>query len=916
MSLQKQEQDRREHSSATDIVVPFTALRRDALALVGGKGANLGELTGAGLAVPPGFCITTVAYEIVASEAGLEAVLDAHSVGDSSDSEHLAQAARNCLLGASVPARVTEAVSEAYRNLGAGEPIPVAVRSSATAEDLPFASFAGQQDTYLNIVGSEAVLDAVRRCWASLWTDRAVSYRASLSIDQRSVRLAVVVQRMIESSVSGVLFTANPLTGKRRQAVIDANPGLGEAVVSGATNPDHFVVNTATAEIVEQHIGDKRVIIRGTEGGGTTRTETSDGNTGACLSDEQVRALAALGAQVEAHYRAPQDIEWAIDPAGKLWLVQSRPITTLYPLPDNAPDTDDVLRAYFSLNVFQGVYRPLTPMGIAVFRLFGSAIAGLFNLPPRDPLRGPSIFVEAGGRIFFDVTPALRTAIGRKFLLSAAQVGEARSGALFQQLTTDPRLSLVPTPRWRLIRALGSLLEKTRAPIYVIQAWLWPSTVQKRMARVSAWLQSLSDEVTEASAQNKADLHDRLAALEQLLPSKVKSVFRVVPPVMISGLGSYALSGRLLKDIAAPDEMRIVLRGLPHNPTTEMDLELWALAQRVRGDAVAAQAVREMPSERLAQQYHEGTLPSTLQQGLGEFLHAYGHRGVAEIDLGLPRWSENPTHILGVLANYLQLKDPDLAPDRQFQRGAQEAEVMVATLTRRAKRKNWLRGMLAGFFLKRTRALAGFREMPKFCLVLLLAYIRRSLLSIGKAMEQGGWLKNADDIFFLTLPEVRAALMGEDMHQLVLERRANYDHEVQRRHIPRVLLSDGTEPTVASQAGDSTEGTLKGSAASPGIVTAQARVILDPTGARLEPGEVLVAPSTDPGWTPLFLTAGGLVMEMGGVMSHGAVVAREYGIPAVVGVAGATERITTGQQITVDGAAGTVITETVKRAIE
>ena len=282
MSLQKQEQERSEHIGATNVVVPLTALRRDELALAGGKGANLGELTGAGLPVPPGFCITTVAYEMVASEAGLDAILDAHNAPGSGDSGHLAEAARNCLLGASMPASVAEAITEAYRVLGAGEPIPVAVRSSATAEDLPFASFAGQQETYLNIVGIEAVLNAVRRCFASLWTDRAVSYRASLGIDQRRVRLAVVVQRMVESSVSGVLFTANPLTGKRRQAVIDANPGLGEAVVSGATNPDHFVVNTATAEIVERRIGDKQVIIRASEGGGTTRTETSAGRGSVC----------------------------------------------------------------------------------------------------------------------------------------------------------------------------------------------------------------------------------------------------------------------------------------------------------------------------------------------------------------------------------------------------------------------------------------------------------------------------------------------------------------------------------------------------------------------------------------------------------------------------------------------------------
>ena len=239
-----------------------------------------------------------------------------------------------------------------------GDDVPVAVRSSATAEDLPQASFAGQQDTYLNVVGAEAVVDAVRRCWASLWTERAVSYRATNGIDPRAVRLAVVVQRMVDAEVSGVMFTANPVTGKRRQTVIDASAGLGEAVVSGAVNPDHFVVDTASGEILERQPGDKRVAIVAVPGGGTHQVEPAGGEDELSISDAQVRALAALGARVEAHYGAPQDTEWAIDGEGGIWLLQARPITTLFPLPAGAPDPDDDLRVYFSASVAQGVYRP------------------------------------------------------------------------------------------------------------------------------------------------------------------------------------------------------------------------------------------------------------------------------------------------------------------------------------------------------------------------------------------------------------------------------------------------------------------------------------------------------------------------------------------------------------------------------
>src|SRR3989442_4495690 len=320
MSIQSQPQQN--SGIQPDIVLPVASIDRTLLSIVGGKAANLGEMVRAGLPVPPGFCVTTTAYALVAGGANLEPILAELATTRADDTARLAElaaVARASLLSAPIPTTVAEAITKAYRALGDGEFIPVAVRSSATAEDLPYASFAGQQDTYLNVVGVEAVLDAVRRCWASLWTDRAVSYRANNGIDHRSVRLAVVVQRMVDASVAGVLFTANPLTGRRRQAVIDASPGLGEAVVSGIVNPDHFVVNTTTGEIVERRLGDKQVIIQSTPGGGTKSHERATQSQEACLSDIQVRALAELGSQVEEHYNAPQDIEWAIDAPGNIF---------------------------------------------------------------------------------------------------------------------------------------------------------------------------------------------------------------------------------------------------------------------------------------------------------------------------------------------------------------------------------------------------------------------------------------------------------------------------------------------------------------------------------------------------------------------------------------------------------------------
>lgn len=906
MELEQQEQRGSEPTGPAEIVLPLTAVRRQMLVLAGGKGASLGELISAGFSVPPGFCLTTVAYQQGAQAAGLDAVLAAYLPEGGTESPEqlaeLARAARVCLQCAPLPEQVVVSLVEAYHILGKGLPLPVAVRSSATAEDLPFASFAGQQETSLNVVGPDALLSAVRDCWASLWTERAVSYRAGLGIDQRSVRIAVVVQQMVEAEVAGVLFTANPLTGRRRQAVIDANPGLGEAVVSGATNPDHFVVTTSTGEIVECRPGDKRVIIRGVAGGGTERLDEVDRSHDLCLSEAQLRTLAALGAQVEALYGTPQDIEWALDQAGHFWLTQARPVTTLYPLPESAPSGDDTVRVYFSANVLQGVYGPLTPMGIATFRLIGSTIAKIVGFPPRDLQHGPGAFTVAASRIFIDVTAALRHSFGRTFLINVVgRFAEARSVDLFRQAVTDPRLALNSRSPLPLLRVAFHLLIKRGLILYLFQVLFRPAAARARVARIEARLRTPDVLPVGADATAYLDAYERL--LQKDTVSRILSIFPAIPV----GFAAYGLARRLLKDLATPDELQRVIQGLPANPTTEMDLALWGLFQQIQSDPEVVRALRDQTPWQLAQAYRMGRLPAVLQQGLMDFLSRYGHRGVAEIDLGLPRWSEDPSHLLGALANYLRLDDASLAPDIQFQRSVQEAEATVAALTRRAmQRSRWL-GMRVGFCLRRARALIGWREMPKFCLVLLLARARKLLWTVGDALAQAGRIDVSDDIFFLTPQEARAALAGADMHEVIHERRTNYQQEGRRRHIPRVLLSDGSEP--APDPVETLSASLRGTPASPGRVTARARVIVNPTGAHLEPGEILVAPSTDPGWTPLFLTASGLVMEMGGAISHGAVVAREYGIPAVVGVPGATERITTGQRIILDGSEGTVTLE-------
>jgi rifampicin phosphotransferase len=349
-----------------------------------------------------------------------------------------------------------------------------------------------------------------------------------------------------------------------------------------------------------------------------------------------------------------------------------------------------------------------------------------------------------------------------------------------------------------------------------------------------------------------------------------------------------------------------VLRGLPHNITTEMDLKLWELTEEIRNDELSRTAFTDVAAPDLLQRYRDRALPPVAQRGLQGFLRRFGHRAVAEIDLGMPRWSDDPSYLLGVISNYLRLDPDDLDPVSQFRAGEAKAESMITSLMTRAAERSRLRARLAGWTLRRVRQLVGLREAPKFLLIMALATMRQQLKEVGRQLADAGTIDHVDDVFFLDLGDARRGLAGENLRALVAERREAYEQELKRRHIPRLLLSDGTEPEAVAVETVRTDGALAGSPASAGTVTGRARVVLDPVGAHLEPGEILVAPSTDPGWTPLFLTAGGLVMEMGGSNSHGAVVAREYGIPAVVGVPEATHKIETGQLITVDGAAGLV----------
>jgi pyruvate,water dikinase len=534
-------------------------------------------------------------------------------------------------------------------------------------------------------------------------------------------------------------------------------------------------------------------------------------------------------------------------------------------------------------------------MGREPFRLMGEMLAGAFA--GRRPKGGPvySPIVEAGQRLFVDITPAVRDPVGREIVERLTAVAESRSSVVIGKLALDARFAPRSGSRLASARRILPLVVRSRVPIFALRILRSPDATRDRYVREI-------ERVTHIDLPPTATSAERLDAVEKLIRVTPRFVMPRLLGLVVAAMLSYAAASRLLGDRASRQELQSLTMGLPHNPTTEMDLALWALATEVRVDPASQEALLERPAADLATAYRDGALPGRLQEGLAAFLARYGFRSIGEIDLGVPRWSEDPAHLLGAIANYLQLGEEAMAPDEQFERGAREAEALIATLLGRVRgpRRHALR-----FFLGRVRAMMGSRELPKYTLIRRLFTPMRELMKpVGEELAVAGRLDSGDDIFFVTLAEARQALAGADLRETVAARRATHAREHARRHVPRVLLSDGTDAEAALV--DVPEGALRGSPASPGVVTSTARVILSPNGARLMPGEILVAPSTDPGWTPLFLTAGGLVMEMGGMMSHGAVVAREYGIPAVVGVTGATERIATGEEITVDGSAGVV----------
>jgi pyruvate,water dikinase len=878
------------------LILPFSEIRAADLPLVGGKGANLGELTHAGFPVPAGFCLTTRAFQrfmaaCPESEA-LYALLDAVTSDDLETVRRVGEQVRRTLRQTPIPAEIAEAVGQAWREVGVEH--AYAVRSSATAEDLPGASFAGQQDTYLNVRGEAALLDAVRRCWASLFTDRAILYRCENHFSHRDVQLSVIVQHMVMAEKSGVLFTADPLTGHRHTLAIDATFGLGEALVSGRVSPDSYRVDKRTRTILERRIADKQVAIYPEEDGGVRQvTVPPEQRQATVLSDEQILTLTDMGCRIEAHYAAPQDIEWAMAD-GRTFLLQARPITSLYPI-DGLQSPDGTLHIYFSVGHQQNMTRAMAPLSLTYFP----------HLLPVEPLArrlGYPVLRASGGRLFGDITAALRHPLLRKGIFGLL--------AQFDALAPETLQIAMGRPEFGGPHGIHISFAGIKGVVGVLrQVWyaLWRQDltgfIDKTNALIDGFVAKTEDRLQEAPAGQA-----QIQAVQDALPTAFPFMLNWIPQFVAGEIAKRLLT-RFGRKWLTPEEVEALTLGLPGNVVAEMNLAIGDLADLARRSPQLTAWFSHLGDDSRAWLEQAAQLEGSgpFLAAWDDFLNRYGARGPAEIDIMMPRWYEEPLPLLKIIAAHLQEEPGDHRT--QQQKLVQEREAAARKLLEQAGRG--LAGRLRVRPLKRLlyvmTEVGGLREHHKFMVVRMLALIKEVLKQNARLLTEDGKLGRADDLWFLTWDELMGIWDEEstDWDAQIAQRRIDLER-YQKLTPPMVITSDGETPVVQYRVDDAPPGALLGNPVSPGVVEGVAHVVHDPQTDTLTPGEILVAAYTDPGWTPLFINAAGLIMEIGGAMNHGSVVAREYGIPAVVGVRGATQKLRTGQRVRVDGNRGVV----------
>ncbi|MEB4783335.1 phosphoenolpyruvate synthase [Paenibacillus jamilae] len=864
------------------LVLDFQEMDNTQLLLVGGKGLHLGALAKMeGMQVPEGFCVTTVGYQKALEQNEMvHALLDQLTtlkVEDREQIDEVSKKIRQAIMEVAIPSDVVKAVAHYLSQFG--NEYAYAVRSSATAEDLPHASFAGQQDTYLNIIGKESILEHIRKCWASLFTERAVIYRMQNGFDHRQVYLSVIVQRMVFPQASGILFTADPINCNRKLLSIDAGFGLGEALVSGLVSADYYQVQDGV--IVNKRVETKKVAIYGRKEGGTeTKQLSPDQQKTQTLTDQQILQLARIGRQIEEHFGCPQDIEWCLAD-DTFYIVQSRPITTLYPIPE-ANDQEN--HVYVSVGHQQMMTDPIKPLGISVWMLTGAT----------------PMFKTGGGRLFVDITMGLSSLDGRQNLLDVLGHSDPLiKDALITIIERGDFIKLDPSDKSEP-GPVKSHKGMSSADI-LEEAGNDPAIVADLIKSSETSLSALKRNIQTKSGLDVFDF-----ILEDMQQRRQRASDLKNLSVIMSAIHASAwINEKMNEWLGEKNVVDTLSLSVPNNVTSEMGMELLDVADVIRPYPKIVEYLQQVKDDNFLDELVQFEGGQQVRDAIATYLDKYGMRCAGEIDITRTRWSEKPSILVPMILSNIKNLEPG-ASKRKFEQGRQEALKKEQDLLARLKQLpgGEQKAEETKQIIDQIRNFIGYREYPKYDIVSRYFIYKQALLKEAERLVQANILHEKEDIYYLSFEELQETIRTNKLDYQVIDKRKNEYRLYEKLTPPRVITSDGEIITGQYKRENIPAEAIVGLAVSSGVVEGRARVILNIEGADLEDGDILVTSFTDPSWTPLFLSIKGLVTEVGGLMTHGAVIAREYGLPAVVGVENATKLIKDGQRIRVHGTEG------------
>lgn len=874
-------------------ILKFTEINEGDFNLVGGKGYNLGIMSKNGFVIPDGFCVTTYAFSEYLKTIEDHTVFKNLETLDCKDVEAvrvLGKEIRQVISNAKLSKVLAGEIESRLKEFGEDE--YYAVRSSATAEDLPSMSFAGQQDTYLNIKGFQSILHYITSCWASLYTDRAIMYRAKNSIRHDEVLMCVVIQKMIIPEVSGIMFTADPLSENRNMISIDASYGLGEALVSGLVSPDIYKYNKKSGEIVSKDIAEKKMAIRPIQGGGTyEETIEDDRKRVQAISDEKIIGLAKVAEKIENYYNMPQDIEWAIDKSGDIFITQSRPITSLFPKLEDRTEEGDY-RVYIGFNYIQVMMNSFKPLGTSFIKMvFPVEREG--GRPDGDS----TIVKEVAGRVFLDITDYLSTSVGKKKMPKGMKNIDVQMAEAIAEVVSRDEFNN------------RNSKEKSRSFILANTARKFGARALKMNLSNGEGRVSEADEIVrnyiisfEKEMVGSKDSVKKLKIIRKNITGYLAPTFYKILPMIIPGMISYSTLVKMSKKKLESDALaQKLVQGLVGNVTTEMGLEMGDIAELFRENNDLLAMLKNEDHRTLINKlmtYKD----KKVSEPISDFMHKNGARGIGEIDITAKRWFEDSTALVQSIENHLNVNEPN-EHRIKYEKLVKEAEEAGEELIRQLG-KGPIKKKIVAKHVKNVRNLMPIREHGKYGMIRCFGIAKQFILEEANKLVEKGLIKDRYDVYYMSMDELIDCIENSKDYKVITNERKEAYNQYKDINPPRVLTSDGEIVRAAVSNEDAPEGVIVGNPVSAGVIEGTAKVVLDPTEAVLNKGEILIAPFTDPGWTPLFINAEGLVLEVGGLLTHGAVVAREYGMPAVVGVNDATKIIKNGDKIRVDGNKG------------